>query len=220
MLSTLLSHPTFTSVTSLTRRAPPATGDKLNAVTEDSANWPSKLSSLQPPPSVFFSALGTTRAAAGSFANQRKIDLDLNLEMAKAAKAAGTKVYVLISSGGANASSFSPYMAMKGQLEEDVKALGFDKTIILRPGLIVGDRQESRPPEAAVRFLAKGLTAISPSLTSWWAQDASVIAKAAVHAGIKALNGDRVAMEEKGQTVVIVGQSDIVRLGQTEWKDL
>lgn len=33
--------------------------------------------------------LGTTKAAAGSIEEQRKIDLDLNLELAKAAKAEG-----------------------------------------------------------------------------------------------------------------------------------
>ena len=33
--------------------------------------------------------LGTTKAAAGSVEEQRKIDLDLNLELAKAAKAEG-----------------------------------------------------------------------------------------------------------------------------------
>jgi uncharacterized protein YbjT (DUF2867 family) len=32
------------------------------------------------------------------------------------------------------------YPQMKGQLEEDVKAMGFEQTVILRPGLLMGDR--------------------------------------------------------------------------------
>lgn len=38
---------------------------------------------------VFVSCLGTTKAQAGSIDNQRKIDLDLNLTLAQAAKDAG-----------------------------------------------------------------------------------------------------------------------------------
>lgn len=88
---------------------------------------------------MFVSALGTSRAAAGGVANQRKIDYDLNLELAKAAKAAGTKTYVLISSSGANSGSkLGPYMKMKGELEDAVKALDFEHCLVLRPGLLVG----------------------------------------------------------------------------------
>jgi len=45
-----------------------------------------------------------------------------------------------------------PYTRMKGELEDSVNALGFDHTIILRPGLIVGGREESRPTEFVIRY--------------------------------------------------------------------
>lgn len=102
---------------------------------------------------------------------------------------------------------------MKGELEEAVKELDFEKTVILRPGLIVGGREDSRPPEAAMRYVAGFLGAISSSwLKDGWAQDADVIAKAAVSSGLKALAGE-------GPKVWTMGQSDIVRLGKTEWKN-
>ena len=101
---------------------------------------------------------------------QRKIDYDLNLALAKAAKESGIKVCVLISSSGTSASSRIPYSKMKGQLEEAVKELGFPYTVILRPGLLVGERTESRPMEAVIRGIAKGLGAISTGLTDFWAQ--------------------------------------------------
>lgn len=75
---------------------------------------------------MFISALGTTRAAAGGFENQKKIDYDLNLALAQEAKAKGTKVYVLISSSGANAQSMLGYPKMKGELEDAVSGLGFE----------------------------------------------------------------------------------------------
>jgi uncharacterized protein YbjT (DUF2867 family) len=119
---------------------------------------------------------------------------------------------VLVSSSGADATSRFGYPKMKGELEDAVKALDFEKTVILRPGLIVGSREDSRPSEAAVRHVARFLGGISGHwLTDGWAQDADVIAKAAVSGGLKALAGE-------GPKVWMLGQSEIVRLGRTEWK--
>lgn len=164
---------------------------------------------------LFISGLGTTRGQAGGVENQRKIDYDLNLELAKKAKEAGTKAYVLISSTGANSSAMVPYSKMKGELEDAVKALDFDHVVIVHPGLIGGERaaHDSRPPEYAVRKLAAVMGSISKKLTDFWAQDADVIAKAAVRAGLDCIEG---VEKEK---IRVLSQSDIVRLGRTEWKD-
>lgn len=178
-------------------------------VSSDSSTWVSLYPQAS---SIFFSALGTTRGAAGSVANQRKIDYDLNFELAKEAKAKGATTYVLISSSGANATSFLAYPKMKGELEEAVKRLGFEHTVILRPGLIVGHRDDSRPPEFAIRKIAGLAGRISePWLKDFWAQDADVIAKAAVLAGLQCQEG------KIQQKVWVLGQSDIIRLGKTEW---
>lgn len=159
-------------------------------------------------PKIFLSALGTTKAIAGSFEAQRKIDYDLNLDLAKAAKEAGVETYVLISSASANSTAYFAYSKMKGELEDAVKALGFKHTVLLRPGLIVGDRTDSRPPEAALRSLAKGLRSLTPKATDFWAQDASVIARAAINAGVKCIDGKR----DPG--VWSLGQAEIVELGK------
>jgi len=179
----------------------------INGKTEEWA------SSFPKSASIFLSALGTTKAQAGSFEKQRKIDYDLNLELAKAAKDAGVETYVLISSGSASATSRMPYSRMKGELEEAVKNLGFKHCVIVRPGLIVGGREDSRPPEFVMRTIANAIGSVSRNkLKDFWAQDADVIAKAAVHAGIQCIEGKR----EEG--IWLLGGADIVRLGRTEWK--
>lgn len=171
ILSTLLALPSISSVHALARRQPASTDSKLHAlVSTDSAQWDTQLSAVSPAPAIFFSALGTTRGAAGSLENQRKIDYDLNLSLAKAAKDAGVKVYVLVSSGSASAASRLPYLKMKGELEESVKALDFDHTVILRPGLIVGDRSETRVTEGVLRGIAKMAGALGKSFKDPWAQ--------------------------------------------------
>lgn len=155
-----------------------------------------------------FSGLGTTRAAAGSVEGQRKVDYDLNMELAQAAKDAGVETYVLISTTGASATSRFAYPKMKGELEEGVKAMGFKHTVILRPGFIAGDRtsREAGAAEVALRWVAKGLGNF-PALKNPWAQDGELIARAAVVAGVHCLEGKR------AEGTWVIGQADIVRLG-------
>ncbi|KAL4813572.1 protein fmp52, mitochondrial [Aspergillus spinulosporus] len=216
ILTNLIGNPAVTRIDTISRRTPQAASSAPQAklttiVSTDTSKWASELSSLTPTPSIFISALGTTRAAAGSFENQYKLDHDLNLEMAKAARDAGTKVYVLISSSGADVKSNFAYTRMKGEIEEGVKALGFERTVILRPGLIAGQREESRPAEAVARFFAGALGKVHSSLKDGWAQEADVIGKAAVNAGLKALNGEVPAGSEK---VWYLYGSDIIRHGK------
>lgn len=93
---------------------------------------------------VLFSALGTTIKAAGSQDAQYKIDHTYQLEAAKIAVSNGVKEYVLVSSAGANSSSRAFYTRMKGELEDDVKTLAFDKIRIMQPSILDGSRDEFR----------------------------------------------------------------------------
>ena len=78
----------------------------------------------------------------------------------------------------------------------------------------VGERQDSRPPEFAMRKIANIFGAVSGNrLKDFWAQDADVVAKAAVKAGLDALDGKE---KEKFR---VLGQADVIRLGRTEWKE-
>jgi nucleoside-diphosphate-sugar epimerase len=211
--TTLCEHPSINTIYAYSRRELPISEKLKPLLSKDAESWPSQYPKGA---QVFFSGLGTTRSAAGGFEKQKKIDLDLNLELAKAAKEAGTKTYVLISSAGANSSSFSGYMKMKGELEDGVKALDFDHCIILRPGLLVGSRESSsgRVFEVVMKNLANAAGSISGNwLKDFWAQDADVIAKAAVRAGLDCVEG------KETEKFKILTQSDIVRLGRTEWKD-
>jgi hypothetical protein len=171
-------------------------------------SWIPTLTTLNPPPKIFFSALGTTRSQAGSLAKQRLIDYDLNLSLAQAAKTAGASTYVLISVGMANSKSFNPYLKMKGELEDAVKALGFRNCVILRPGVIIGPRNDLRPPELVLQKIATWAGFISHSLKDPWAQEAGVIARAAIKAGQECAGGKR----QEGAW--ILEQADIVRMGK------
>ena len=186
----------------------PTATTKLNPLTStDTSTW-AGMFPRESKPKIFFSGLGTTKAQAGSIEAQRKIDYDLNLDLAKAAKEAGVDTYVLISSGSANSQSSFAYVKMKGQLEDEVRKLGFKHTVLVRPGLILGGRTDSRPAEFAVQSVAKIFKSVTPKLTDFWAQDAATIARAAVNAGVQCVEG------KKEEGVWVLGQAEINALGK------
>ncbi|SPQ23152.1 030e9fe7-9eb6-4a41-8ced-23e10243f8ac, partial [Thermothielavioides terrestris] len=193
---------------------PKSTGAKLHAVVDgDTTQWAAKLSAITPVPSTVFSALGTTRAQAGGIANQWKIDHDLNVELARAAKAAGVRRFVFVSSGGTRGllSSAVPYSKMKIGVEDTVKELGFDTAIILRPGLILGEREVPHQGGPLERHGA-GLGRISG-----WACGTSLHRRRSDRPA--AVQAARIAEEGKAPAKYwVLEQSDIVRLGRTEWK--
>lgn len=97
---------------------------------------------------ILFSCLGTTKKQAGSIKQQRKVDLHYQYQAAQQAKFAGVTSYFLVSSSGAYARSLSPYLKMKGELEDKVIQLGFERSVIFRPSLLIGKREQSRVGEA------------------------------------------------------------------------
>lgn len=148
ILATLLATDAFSSVKTISRRLPTAQSPKLQTLEEgDVAKWGGMIASLSPKPTVIFNAVGTTRATAGGLQNQWKIDHDLCIENAKAAKEGGVKTYVFISSGGTRGvlSGYLPYSKMKVGVEDAIKELGFEHAIILRSGMILGREKPKAP---------------------------------------------------------------------------
>jgi uncharacterized protein YbjT (DUF2867 family) len=93
---------------------------------------------------ILFSCLGTTAKQAGSIANQRKVDFEYQYQAAKIASENGVGHYILVSSSGADANSRSPYLKMKGELEDEVSLLAFKRISILQPSLLIGERESFR----------------------------------------------------------------------------
>ena len=85
---------------------------------------------------VAFSCLGTTLKSAGSKENQKVIDYDYQFNFARAAKENNIQDYILVSAYGASPDSKIFYSRIKGELEEAVKNLKFEKTTIFKPGML------------------------------------------------------------------------------------
>lgn len=163
-LSYSSNSPNFTKIWTLTRRNlnKSISEEKVTSIVEpDTLMWQSIIeksySKEGERPDIFFSGLGTTKGAAGGFDNQYKIDHDMNLELAKTAKNAGIKTYVLISSKGADENSLFPYLKMKGTLDKEIIDLKFEKTVILRPGILLGDRDKEKGLGNSIAAFVGGL---------------------------------------------------------------
>jgi len=92
-------------------------------------------------------SLGTTLRKAGSQQRFRAVDVDCVLAFARAARAAGAKRFVVVSSVGADLGSRNFYLRTKGQMEQGLEALGFESLDILQPSLLLAWRGEMRPLE-------------------------------------------------------------------------
>ena len=159
LVSQLLQDEAFDRVDIFVRREVPASSDKLVVHVVDfdhPEQWAGELTG-----DVLFSTLGTTIRAAGSQPAQWKVDYTYQLQAAQSARKNGVPVYVLVSSVGADAKSMIFYSKMKGALDRDVQALGFEGCFILRPPSLIrkgSDRLGEKIGVVALRaFNAIGL---------------------------------------------------------------
>jgi|SaaInl5LU_22_DNA_1037371.scaffolds.fasta_scaffold12180_4 uncharacterized protein YbjT (DUF2867 family) len=140
---------------------------------------------------VLFSCMGTTKKRAGSIAAQRVVDVEYQLEVAKIAAKNGVPHYCLVSSSGADASSSNEYMKMKGELEDAVIALGFERVTIFQPSLLVGLRPEFRFGEVIGEPILSLLTKI-PSLQKYRPISGKQVAKKMLETSLSKQTGLRV----------------------------
>ncbi len=104
-----------------------------------------------------FCCLGTTIKKAGPEEAFRRVDVDYVLAFARAAAAQGASQFLVVSALGANAGSRIFYNRTKGEMEDAVALMPFEAVQIVRPALLLGERDEDRPGERASQRLLRPL---------------------------------------------------------------
>lgn len=102
-----------------------------------------------------FCCIGTTAKKTPDKTLYKKIDFGIPVSAAKQAKANGIPTFIVVSALGANVKSGIFYNKVKGEMEEAVLSEKIEKTHILQPSIIGGDRQEQRIGEKIGLFLFK-----------------------------------------------------------------
>ncbi|KZN49728.1 NAD(P)H-binding protein [Pseudoalteromonas luteoviolacea] len=151
LVQQLAEHPSMSHVTAVTRRPVDYQSPKITNQVVDFDNLSQFAHIFRG--DILFSCLGTTKKQAGTIAKQRTVDLDYQLQVAQLAAQNQIKHYFLVSSSGANANSLSPYLQMKGELEQHVKQLHFDTVNIFQPSLLIGQRSDTRIAETLGNYL-------------------------------------------------------------------
>ena len=83
----------------------------------------------------------------------RRIEYDIPVYIAKVAKLNSINSFFYVSSMGANSSVSNSYLRNKGQVEDVLVSLNFDKIAILKPSLLLGNRKKFRLAERIAQFV-------------------------------------------------------------------
>ena len=185
LVQQLLADNSFESVDIFVRREVKMASDKLVVHVVDFDHPETWADELQG--DVLFSCLGTTIKAAGSQEAQWKVDYTYQYEVAKAARANGVKIYVLVSAVGANVKSKFFYSRMKGALDDAVQQLGFEGCFILQPPSLVRKRSDRFGEKVGVAVM-KGLNAIG-LLRSWTPIPTESVAAAMIRLALSGRQG-------------------------------
>lgn len=192
VLRLALADPRITAVTAPTRRPLPE-NPRLSAPIVD-------FDRLSTDPSIWTAdavicALGTTLKVAGSREAFHRIDHDYPVDIARRARANGARTFVLNSAKGADVKSLFFYSRVKGETERDIDAIGFERLVLVRPGLIDGPRPEPRPLE---QWAGRVLSVLKPILpASMQANRPEAIAGAIVDAALGATPGVTVVPSDR-----------------------
>lgn len=130
-----------------------------------------------------FCTLGTTIKKAGSKAAFIKVDYTYVVETAKLALSNNAEQFILVTAMGADEDSVFFYNKVKGQVENEVKKLRYDSIRILRPSLLLGDRNEKRFAEKLAIYISKFTNLITDIIApNYSAVRADQVAKAMIAA--------------------------------------
>ncbi|NQV41096.1 MAG: NAD-dependent epimerase/dehydratase family protein [Candidatus Marinimicrobia bacterium] len=157
-----ISKGEYEGVTAITRREIPSLSGKpyIHQAIRDFSDLEKMRPDLKT--DVLVCALGTTIKTAGSQERFFEIDHNIPLALAKIAHEEGCQTFILVSSMGANAHSKIFYSRVKGQLETALEKVGFEQLHILRPSMLLGERQESRGGEFIGKLIMKPLSFLIP----------------------------------------------------------
>jgi uncharacterized protein YbjT (DUF2867 family) len=136
-LKTLLTLPSVARLTLLGRRPVAMAADpRVTQHTVDALN-PSTYSQYLPGHDAAVCTLGVGQPGSTSREEFVRVDKNGPLAFGKACRQAGIGHFELLGGAAANARSPSFYMRTKGELENELKALGFPRLSLFRPSMIL-----------------------------------------------------------------------------------
>ena len=127
---------------------------------------------------VMFICIGTTMNKVKSKKAFEEVDLHIPVKLGKLAHKLNITHVSVISAMGAHAKSTFFYNRVKGNMESHLISMNFPSLTIVRPSLLIGDREEFRFGERLAEKLYKAIPFIYPS--KYEPVESSSVAKAMI----------------------------------------
>ncbi|MDX5417598.1 MAG: oxidoreductase [Hymenobacteraceae bacterium] len=196
LLRLILQTDRYSQVISIGRRELPVIHPKLDQQVVDFDNLQKSKSELVA--EDVFCCLGTTIKKAGSKEAFYKVDHDYVTQLAQVTLEKKATQFLVVSSMGANANSSIFYNKVKGEMERDVRQMGFTSVHVFRPSLLLGEREEHRTGEEISAKIMRPLTGlmIGP-LRKYRPIKAETVAKAMLEAAAKNQKGDKIYLSDE-----------------------
>ena len=142
LIDELFANKNYTAIKSFVRKPTGKKHEKLDEILIDFDDL--EKYSAQFTGDELYICLGTTIKKAGSVANMEKIDCNLPVNIAAVCLKNGVEKIAVVSSLGAKSKSKNYYLRIKGEMEDGILAQPFKNTVIVRPSILYGKRNESR----------------------------------------------------------------------------
>lgn len=169
LLLMLVREPTISAIAAPTRRP---LADTQGVFNPHDPQLSDALAQVVDPIDTVFCCLGTTRREAGSKAAFIHADYTLVVDTALTGLRLGAKHMLVISAMGADPHSLFFYNRVKGEMEQALRAQAWRNLTILRPSMLLGERDNRRANEALLAPLFRLLPG------NWKSIDARDVAQA------------------------------------------
>ncbi|AJF75063.1 hypothetical protein TE10_24765 [Raoultella ornithinolytica] len=169
LLRMLVREPSISAIAAPTRRP---LADTQGVFNPHDPQLSDALAQVVDPIDTVFCCLGTTRREAGSKAAFIHADYTLVVDTALTGLRLGAKHMLVISAMGADPHSLFFYNRVKGEMEQALRAQAWRNLTILRPSMLLGERDNKRANEALLAPLFRLLPG------NWKSIDARDVAQA------------------------------------------
>lgn len=142
LLDNLINNNTYNKIKIFVRKLPSIDNSKVEVINTDFLDLDTLKQKLKG--DDCFYCIGTTHKDTPDKIEYRRIEYDLPVQLAKIAKFNSISNFIYVSSIGANPKASSTYLKNKGQVEEELKKIGFSNLSIIQPSFLVGNRKDFR----------------------------------------------------------------------------
>ena len=156
LLNQLISNNNYSKIKLFVRSSIDISDPKIEIIQTDFNNLENHREDIKGDDCFF--CIGTTKQNSPDKSEYRRVELEVPKQIAQIAKSNSVNSFVFISSGYADPKSSGDYLKFKGEVEEELKRLNFQKLGIMRPSFLLGDRKEKRIGEKIGIFVFKLLS--------------------------------------------------------------